>query len=48
MEIEAGGVEGPVVVVAVGGLKVTCALKLGGVPEPASKVREQRKVWPQL
>lgn len=48
MEIEAGGVEGPVVVVAISGLKVTRAVELGRVPKPASKVRKQRKVWPQL
>lgn len=46
MEVEAGGVEGPVIVVAVSGLKITRGIEPRRVPEPAPKVREQGEVWP--
>lgn len=48
MEIEAGGVEGPVVGVAIGGFEVTGGVELGGggVPEAATKVGEKRELRP--
>ena len=48
MDVEAGGVEGPVVVVAVGGLEVTRGVERWGVPEATSEVGEEREVGPEL
>lgn len=48
MEVEAGGVEGPVVAVAVGGLEVGGGVEDGGVPEAASEVGDEGEVGPEL
>lgn len=48
MEVEAGGVEGPVVAVAVGGLEVGGGMEDGGVPEAASEVGDKGEVGPEL
>ena len=48
MEVEAGGVEGAVVGVAIGGLKVAAAVEVGRVPEAAAEVGEKRELRPQL
>lgn len=40
MEVEARGVEGPIVGVAVGGFEITGGVKVGGVPEAATEVGE--------
>lgn len=46
MEVEARGVKGPVIGVAVGGLKVTGGVEVGEVPEPTTEVCEERKIRP--
>lgn len=46
MEVEARGVEGPVIVVAIGGLEVTGGVELGEVPESTTEVGEKREVRP--
>lgn len=48
MEIEARGVEGQVIGVAVGGFEVTGGVEGGRVPEAAAEVGEEREVRPQL
>lgn len=50
MEVEAGGVEGPVVGVAVGGFEVAGGVEVGSrrIPEAASEVGEEREVRPEL
>ena len=48
MEVEPGRVEGPVVVVAVGGLEETRGVERSGVPEATSEVGEEREVGPEL
>lgn len=40
VEVEARGVEGPIVGVAVGGFEITGGVKVGGVPEAATEVGE--------
>lgn len=46
MEVEPRGVEGPVVVVSVGGLEVTRGMEASRVPETTSEVGEEREVGP--
>lgn len=48
MEVEARGIEGPIVGVAVGGFEITGGVKVGGVPEAATEVGEQGKLRPYL
>lgn len=50
MEVEAGGVEGPVVGVAVGGFEVAGGVEVGSrrIPEAAAEVGEEREVRPEL
>lgn len=48
MEVEARGVEGPVIVVAVSGFEVASRVELGRVPEATSKISEKREVGPKL
>lgn len=40
MKVEAGGVEGPIVGVAIGGFKVASRVKIGRVPETAAEISE--------
>lgn len=47
MEVKAGGAEGPVVGVAVGGLEVAGGVEAGGVPEAAAEVGEEGETRPQ-
>lgn len=46
MEIEPGGVEGPVIVVAVGRLEVAGVMEVRGIPKSTSEVGEKRKLRP--
>lgn len=46
MEVEARGVEGAVVGVAIGGFEVTGGMEIGGVPETTTKVGDKRKLRP--
>lgn len=46
MEVEARGVEGPVVGVAVGGFKVASRVEIGRVPKTAAKICKKRKLRP--
>lgn len=47
MEVEAGGVEGAIVGVAIGGFEITRgAVEVGGVPEAAAKVGKKRELRP--
>lgn len=46
VEVEPRGVEGPVVVVSVGGLEVTRGMEASRVPETTSEVGEEREVGP--
>lgn len=48
MEVEAGGAEREVVRVAVGGFEVTIGVEIGGVPEAAPEIGEEREFRPQL
>lgn len=48
VEVEARGVEGPVIVVAVSGFEVASRVELGRVPEATSKISEEREVGPKL
>lgn len=48
MEIEARGVEGEVVGVAIGGFEVTSGYELGRVPKTAPEIGDQRKLRPEL
>lgn len=43
MDVEAGAAEGPVARVAVGRLEVAAAVKVGGVPDAAAQVGQERK-----
>lgn len=47
VEVEARGVEGPVVGMAVGGLEVAIGLELGRVPQPAPEIGQERELRPQ-
>lgn len=47
MEVEAGGAEGAVVLVAVGGLEVAGGVEVGGVPEAAAEVGEEGERRPE-
>lgn len=40
MQVEARGIEGPVISVTVRGLEVTSRVKFGRVPKPATEVGE--------
>lgn len=46
MEVEAGGVEGAVIGVAIGGFEVTSGVEVGRIPEAAAKVGEKRELRP--
>ena len=46
MEVEARGIEGPIIVMAVGGFEVTGGVEFGGIPETTAKVGEKREVGP--
>lgn len=50
MEVEAGGVKGPVVCVAVGRFEVAGGVEVGSwrIPEAAAEVGEEREVRPEL
>lgn len=40
MDVEARGIKGPIVGVAIGGFEITGGVKVGGVPEAATEVGE--------
>lgn len=46
MEVEARGVEGPIVVVAIGGFEVASILEFRGVPKSAPEICEDWELRP--
>lgn len=48
MKVEAGGVKGQVVGVAVGGFEVAIGVELWRVPKAASEVGQKRQLRPEL
>lgn len=48
MEVEARGVEGPIVIVSISGFEVAVGIELGGVPEAAAEIGKEREVGPEL
>lgn len=48
VEVEAGGVEGPIVGMSISGFEVACGVESSRVPEAASEVGEKRQLRPEL